>query len=69
LAEIVYAFSALDVLERAFEYWVAIDPGAARSAASAISQAVEVLADHPLIARRVDGESRELVTSYSSTRV
>ena len=67
MAEIVYAFSALDDLERAFEYWVAIDPGAARSAASAISQAVEVLADHPLIGRRIDGELRELVISYGKT--
>ncbi len=67
MAQVVYSANALDDLERAFEYWAEVSPDAAASAASTIRQAVEVLADHPLIGRRVEGELRELVISYGKT--
>jgi plasmid stabilization system protein ParE len=43
------------------------DPAAAGDAAVAIRKAVEILSDHPLIGRRVEGEIRELVISYGKT--
>lgn len=43
------------------------DPAAAADAAIAIRHAVEILSDHPLIGRRVEGEIRELVISYGKT--
>lgn len=67
MAQIVYSAKAIDDLERTFEYWAEVNPDAARLAASTIRQAVEVLADHPLIGRRVEGELRELVISYGKT--
>ena len=67
MAQVVYSVNALDNLERAFEYWAEVNPDVATSAASAIRQAVEVLADHPLIGRRIEGELRELVISYGKT--
>jgi plasmid stabilization system protein ParE len=46
-----------------------VDPPAAvaTAAAIAIRSAIESLAAHPLIGRRVHGEIRELVISYGAT--
>src|SRR5256885_84131 len=43
------------------------DPDAAVDAASAIQSAVDALAPHPLIGRRLRGEIRELVISFGRT--
>jgi len=43
------------------------NPDAAISAASVIHSAVESLAAHPLLGRRVHGDIRELVMSYGQT--
>lgn len=43
------------------------NPAAARKAAAAIREAIELLASHPLIGRRVHGPIRELVISYGQT--
>lgn len=43
------------------------DPSAVRNAAAAISEAVEMLARHPLIGRVVESELRELVISFGRT--
>lgn len=43
------------------------DQSAAADAAAAIRDAVRLLADHPLLGRRVEGEIRELVISYGKT--
>jgi addiction module RelE/StbE family toxin len=67
LAQIVYSANSLDDLERAFGYLTEFNPDVAASAASTVRQAVEVLADHPLIGHRVEGELRELVISYGKT--
>ena len=67
MAQVVYAENALTNLERAFEFLFEHDPSAARNAAAAISEAVEMLARHPLIGRVVEGELRELVISFGRT--
>jgi len=67
LPRVVYSRAALRDLERAFEFLAAHDPLAASAAASAIRTAVEPLARHPLLGRRLEGEIRELVVSYGRT--
>jgi plasmid stabilization system protein ParE len=67
VAQIVYTENALSNLERAFEFLAENDPTAAADAAAAIREAVEMLSDHPLVGRRVEGELRELVISYGRT--
>jgi plasmid stabilization system protein ParE len=67
VAQVVYTRNALANLERAFAFLAEHDPAAASDAAVAIRKAVEILADHPLIGRRVEGEIRELVISYGKT--
>jgi plasmid stabilization system protein ParE len=62
-----YSQAALDDLERAFEFIAEHDPQAATAAADAICEAVDALANHPLIGRIVTGELRELVISYGKT--
>ena len=67
MAPIVYAENALANLERAFEFLAQHDPSAATAAATAIREAVETLANHPLLGREVTSELRELVISYGKT--
>jgi plasmid stabilization system protein ParE len=71
VAQIVYAQTALDDLARAFEFIAGHDPRAAKAAAVSIREAVETLANHPLIGRIVEtelrGELRELVISFGKT--
>lgn len=67
MAEVVYSARALDHIERAFQFLRDKNPGAAVHAATAIQSAVDTLAAHPLIGRRVEGELRELVISYGQT--
>jgi plasmid stabilization system protein ParE len=64
---VVYSQAALGDLERAFEFIAGHDPQAAMAAADAIHEAVNTLANHPLIGRVVEGELRELVISYGKT--
>ena len=67
MAEVVYSANALANLERVFEYLAEKEPRSALAAAAAIRTAVAMLARHPLIGRRVEGELRELVISYGKT--
>jgi plasmid stabilization system protein ParE len=67
VAQVVYTHNALANLERAFAFLAEHEPAAARDAAAAIRDAVEVLSAHPLIGRRIEGEIRELVISYGKT--
>ena len=67
MAEIVYSARALDDLERAFEFLAANNPEAGVAAATAIRTAVENLAAHPLVGRRIEGDLRELVISFGAT--
>ena len=67
MAQVVYTQNVLANLEGAFAFLAEHDPAAAGDAAVAIRKAVEILSDHPLIGRRVEGEIRELVISYGKT--
>ena len=67
MATVVYSARALPHLERAFEFQASENPDAAIPAAGAIGSAVEALAMHPLLGRRVHGDIRELVISYGQT--
>jgi plasmid stabilization system protein ParE len=67
VAQVVYSARALEHIERAFQFLRDKNPGAALHAVAAIQSAVDTLAAHPLIGRRLEGELRELVISYGQT--
>jgi plasmid stabilization system protein ParE len=67
VATVVYSARALSHLERALEFLASENPDAATAAASAIRSAVESLAMHPFLGRRVHGDIRELVISFGQT--
>jgi len=67
VARVVYSRNALANLERAFDFLAEHDSDAAVDAASAIQSAVDALAPHPLIGRRLRREIRELVISFGRT--
>jgi plasmid stabilization system protein ParE len=64
---VVYSARTLSHLERAFEFLASENPEAAIAAASGIRSAVDNLAAHPLLGRRVHGDIRELVISFGQT--
>ena len=53
MAQVVYSVHALENLERA--------------KGDTIRSAVDALATHPLVGRRIEGDLRELVISYGAT--
>lgn len=67
MATVVYSARTLSHLERAFRFLAGENPDAAIAAAEAIRSAVENLAAHPLLGRRVHGDIRELVISFGRT--
>jgi plasmid stabilization system protein ParE len=67
MAQVVYSARSLAHIERAFEFLRDQNPTAAHDVVAAIQSAVDNLAAHPLIGRRVEGEIRELVISYGQT--
>jgi plasmid stabilization system protein ParE len=67
VATVVYSARALPHLERACEFLASASTDTGLVAASAIRSAVENLAVHPLIGRRVHADLRELVISYGQT--
>jgi plasmid stabilization system protein ParE len=67
VATVVYSARALLHLESAFEFLASASPEAAITAAGAIRSAVETLAAHPLLGRRVHRDIRELVISFGQT--
>jgi plasmid stabilization system protein ParE len=64
VATVVYSKRALDHIERAFTFLRDKNPDAAQNAVVAIQSAVDNLAAHPLVGRRLEGELRELIISY-----
>jgi plasmid stabilization system protein ParE len=64
VAAVVYSKRALDHIERALAFLREKNPDAAQSAVTAIQSAVDNLAAHPLVGRRIEGELRELIISY-----
>jgi plasmid stabilization system protein ParE len=67
MAQVVYSARSLGHIERAFQFLRDKNPAAAMDAFIAIQSAVENLAAHPLVGRRIEGEVRELVISYGQT--
>ena len=67
MAQIVYSPEAIEHAERAFAFPARHDLYAANAALGAIREAVSVLANHPLLGRRLDDETREFVISFGET--
>jgi plasmid stabilization system protein ParE len=67
VARVVYAASALGHIERAFQYLHGKNSAAALDAVAAIQSAVDNLAAHPMVGRRLEGQLRELIISYGQT--
>lgn len=67
VAKIIYSRNAVAHLGTVFEFLLEQDTTAAVASAVAIREAVGILAHHPLIGRRVEGELRELVISFGKT--
>jgi plasmid stabilization system protein ParE len=67
VAQVVYSPYAVENIERAMQFLREKNPEVAVASAAAIRSAVENLATHPLIGRRVEGDLRELVISYGAT--
>jgi len=67
VAQIVYSARAIENLEHAFEFLLGETPATAVAAAEAIESAVNTLAAHPLVGRRIEGDLRELVISFGAT--
>ena len=58
MAQIIYSARAVENLD---------NPAGAVAAAEAIESAVNTLAAHPLVGRRIEGDLRELVISFGVT--
>lgn len=67
MAQVVYSARSLQHIERAFQFLRDKNPAAALNAVDAIQSAVQHLAAHPLVGRRIEGELRELIISYGQT--
>jgi plasmid stabilization system protein ParE len=67
LAQVVYSAHAVENIERALQSLREKNPEVAIASVAAIRSAVENLAAHPLIGRRVEDDLRELVISYGAT--
>lgn len=67
MARVVYAPEALSDLERIIEFMLQASPGSAGAALEQIRGAIEILATHPRIGRRVRGQMRELVISHGAS--
>jgi plasmid stabilization system protein ParE len=63
VAQVVYSGHAVENIERAIWFLREKDPEVANASAAVARSAVENLATHPLIGRRVEGDLRELVIS------
>ena len=67
MATVGYSARALANIERAFELLRDKNPVAAAAAVVGIRSAVDTLAIHPLIGRRIERDLRELVISYGES--
>ncbi len=67
MARVIYSPEALADFERIVEHLLDRAPESAGKALTRIRSAVQVLADHPEIGRRVDRQRRELVVSHGAT--
>lgn len=67
MAQIVHSARAIENLEHALRLLLAENSDAATSSAEAVESAIDTLAAHPLIGRRIEGDLRELVISFGTT--
>ena len=67
MAKIVYAREALDDFERIIEHLLESSSDTAAATLERIRDAVEILAEHPLIGRKAGEEWRELVISRGTS--
>jgi plasmid stabilization system protein ParE len=67
VARVVYSAAALEDIERLVDFLLESSPAAAGVALHQIRSAVDVLAAHPRIGRRVRSHLRELVISHGSS--
>lgn len=67
MARVIYSANALANLTRLFEFLAEREPESIAAAATAIRDVINLLAQHPLMGRRIEGELRELVISYGKT--
>lgn len=67
VATVVYSARSIANIERVFEFLRKENPGAAAASVAAIQSAVDHLASHPLMGRRIEGDIRELIISYGHT--
>lgn len=63
MARVIYAARALADLDRLTDFLVQADPAAALETVGLITEAVQVLENHPLIGRPAEQDLRELVIS------
>lgn len=63
MAKIIYASQALEDFDRIIEHLLETSPDTAAVTLERIRDAIEILAEHPLIGRKADEERRELVIS------
>ncbi len=63
MARLIYTAGALRDLDRIADFLADAAPVLASKAAELIAEAIEVLANHPLVGRRVEKGYRELVIS------
>ena len=67
MAQVVFSTEAVADLERLADFLREQSPGAATATLALVLDAAEILASHPLIGRRVEGELRELVMSRGNS--
>jgi plasmid stabilization system protein ParE len=67
MAQVVYSARSLIHIERVLQFPRDKDSTATRDTVAAIQSAVDSLAAHPLIGRRIEGDLRELVISYGQS--
>ena len=67
MAQVIYSAEALTDLERIVEFLLETAPDSAGAALRQIRTAVDILASHPRIGRRVGAHLRELVISHGAS--
>jgi addiction module RelE/StbE family toxin len=67
LAHVIYSLRALADLERLTDFLNEENPTAAQNAVMLITQAVEILENHPLVGRPAEHGMRELVISRGAS--
>lgn len=67
MERLIYSTRALDDLERVADFLIDTDPAAAAATVDLITEAVAILARHPLVGRPAEHGLRELVISRGRT--